>query len=571
MQVEEVYWYLEKNSYIFIYIYINCSDYVSTDFVHRKCFVRITLLYPSPNYFISPLYKINISNDTFRKKMTNETHFRKYSSEFCDNDMTFEECEIAILRNAIDENERLREKSKIRSEGIHKIIRIVELFLIKKKCVCYGGTAINDILPKNAQFYDKEIEIPDYDFFTPHALDYAKDLADIYYKEGYTDVEAKAGAHYGTFKVYVNFLPIADITYMDPQIYKVIQREAITKNGIKYAPPDFLRMSMYLELSRPKGMVSRWEKVMKRLNLLNQFYPFETNNQCRSIDFQRSNALNQEMSETIYYNVRDSFIDQQVVFFGGYATSLYSKYMPKKLRKALKKIPDFDVISEDKERCAILVKERLEDAGIKHVQIIEHDPIGEIIPAHTEIRVGKETVAFVYSPIACHNYNTIHIEGREIRVATIDTILSFYFAFMYVEEYFPFKDRIVCMAKFLFDVEQENRLAQKGLLKRFTIQCVGKQPSVEDIRAEKAQKYKELKNKKGSLDYDMWFLKYVPSEKEAFSDKTKDSEKEEEQESQKREKLDSQEISRNKKKMTRKRRKRKGNKTSRRIEQGYLF
>jgi hypothetical protein len=31
---------------------------------------------------------------------------------------------------------------------------------------------------------------------------------------------------------------------------------------------------MYLELSRPAGDVSRWEKVFKRLNLLNTHYPF---------------------------------------------------------------------------------------------------------------------------------------------------------------------------------------------------------------------------------------------------------------------------------------------------------
>ena len=32
-------------------------------------------------------------------------------------------------------------------------------------------------------------------------------------------------------------------------------------------PPNYLRMAMYLELSRPDGDVSRWEKVLKRLTL----------------------------------------------------------------------------------------------------------------------------------------------------------------------------------------------------------------------------------------------------------------------------------------------------------------
>ena len=65
------------------------------------------------------------------------------------------------------------------------MVEIVENFLKSKRLLCYGGTAINNILPKQAQFYNKDYEIPDYDFYSPNALDDAKELADIYYKEGY--------------------------------------------------------------------------------------------------------------------------------------------------------------------------------------------------------------------------------------------------------------------------------------------------------------------------------------------------------------------------------------------------
>ena len=59
---------------------------------------------------------------------------------------------------------------------IKKMIEIVENFLKKKKLLCYGGTAINNILPKHAQFYNKEYEVPDYDFYSYSALDHAKEL-----------------------------------------------------------------------------------------------------------------------------------------------------------------------------------------------------------------------------------------------------------------------------------------------------------------------------------------------------------------------------------------------------------
>ena len=150
------------------------------------------------------------------------------------------------------------------------MLTIVENFIKKKSLICYGGTAINNILPKKDQFYNKDIEIPDYDFFSPNALKDAKDLADIYVDAGFTEVEAKAGQHFGTYKVFVNFVGIADITSIPKELFYTLKKDSIQVAGILYAPPNYLRMGMYLELSRPAGDTSRWEKVLKRLTLLNK-------------------------------------------------------------------------------------------------------------------------------------------------------------------------------------------------------------------------------------------------------------------------------------------------------------
>jgi hypothetical protein len=439
-------------------------------------------------------------------------HNKKYRTELCDNDMTFQDCELAILRHAVDESESLQGQKIANSDDVKKIIAIVEDFLMKKKLVCYGGTAINAILPKFAQFYNKDIEVPDYDFFSNHALEHAKELADIYFEAGYTDVEAKSGVHPGTYKVFVNFIPVADITYLEKDIFDAIQKDSVKRSGIFYAPPNYLRMGMYLELSRPQGDVSRWEKVLKRLNLLNKYYPLKTSMNCETVDFQRGMETNEKESSKIYFIVRDALIDQGVVFFGGYASSLYSRYMPKTQKKLIMQIPDFDVLSEEPERTANIVREQLEEYGYKNIKIMKHDAIGEIIPERYEVRVGKDTLAFLYKPIGCHSYNTITISDKEINVATIDTMLSFYLAFIYADKPFPYfnKDRILCMAEFLFNVEQENRLEQRGLLKRFSLECYGKQPTLETIRAEKAENFKELTGKRGTREYEEWFLKYNP-------------------------------------------------------------
>ena len=440
-----------------------------------------------------------------------EVKGQKYKSKYCDDTMTFQDCELAILRHAVDESELIKGQKISNSEEIKNIINILEDFLIQKKLVCYGGTAINNILPNYAQFYNREVEVPDYDFFSPNALDDAKELSDIYYKRGYTEVEAKSGVHFGTFKVFVNFIPVADITYLTPLLFDSIKKESIPVAGILYAPPNFLRMSMYLELSRPAGDVSRWEKVLKRLTLLNKYYPLKTVKNCNKIDFQRKLGENPMKSKQIYFTLRDTLIEQGVVFFGGYASSLYSRYMPKYRQRLIKNNPDFDVLSEDINRSATIVTERLAENNIKNIKKIYHEPIGETIPECIEIMIGKDTVAYIYSPIACHNYNTIQLGDKEINVATIDTMLSLYLAFIYADEYRFTKDRIMCMAQFLFDVEEQNRLEQKGLLKRFNMKCIGKQPGLDEIRNEKTMKFKELSDKRDTREYEMWFLKYNPA------------------------------------------------------------
>lgn len=437
--------------------------------------------------------------------------------------LSFNDCELAILRSAVDKAEQKQASKVVNSDEIKKMIHIVETFIKNKKLICYGGTAINNILPKYDQFYDKDLEIPDYDFFSYNALEDAKELTDIYDKEGYHEVEGKSGQHYGTYKVFVNFIPIADITYIPKELFMALKTDAIKIAGILYAPANYLRMGMYLELSRPDGDVSRWEKVLKRLTLLNKHYPIKSYN-CEESIFQRE-MEHSDQSDKIYNIVTHTLIDQGVVFFGGYALSIYSNYMPKHHRHHITKIPDFDVLIETPEVTAEIVKERLEENGIKNVKIVKHPAFGEIISECYEVLIKNkdihDTIVFIYKPIACHNYNIIKHKGNVIKIATIETMLSFYLAFLYANRKYFNKERILCMSTYLFEVQQKNRLEQKGVLRRFTTNCIGHQETIEEMRAEKSEKFKELKAKRSSTEFQEWFLRYRPGDKYDESNKTK--------------------------------------------------
>ena len=111
------------------------------------------------------------------------------------NSKTFEEKELNILRNAVDKIEKKTGYTLINNPSVKTIIEIVEQFLRDRKRICYGGTAINNILPLEDQFYDKKVELPDYDFYSPDPLKDAKDLGDNApspIKEGVSKDEAEA-------------------------------------------------------------------------------------------------------------------------------------------------------------------------------------------------------------------------------------------------------------------------------------------------------------------------------------------------------------------------------------------
>ena len=72
--------------------------------------------------------------------------------------------------------------------------------------------------------------------------------------------------------------------------------------------------------------------------------------------------------------------------------------------------------------------------------------------------------------------------------------MSFYLVFIYTNRPYYDVNRLLCMAEFLFKVQLKNRLQQNGLLKRFSVECFGKQKSMEDIREEKAKIYSKIRS-----------------------------------------------------------------------------
>ena len=397
---------------------------------------------------------------------------------------------IKLVANIAEEKYAIKMTSKTLN-----IIKTVEEFIRKNNLICYGGMAINNILPKRDQFYSNK-DFPDYDFFSNDALKHAKELTDIYYKAGYGNVEAKSGFHPGTYKVYVNFFNIADITQLNQLYYENLKKKAITVNKIMYCPPDFLRMSLYLELSRPKGDVSRWEKIFPRLRLLNKNYPMKSKKCSNEKETMTRENINN------YNKIKNYLIKEKVIFFGGFADKLYTKYSKK---KSVYNQYILDVLSPNAKLCSDNLKK-----NNSNINILKKEGIGELIPQHYVIKINDKIYVNIYQSQACYTYNKIKVGKNIVNIATIFTILSFYLIFIFTNNEMYDINRTLCTAHMLQNIYLKNKLKNSGLLKVFTIQCLGEQETFEDILQEKKDKFKELK--KDSKDYEKWFLKYTPKE-----------------------------------------------------------
>ena len=134
-----------------------------------------------------------------------------------------------IVQEYANEADKVRKSVTSLNKQATRIITIVETFLKEKKRIIYGGSAINALLPKELKFYDPVFDLPDYDFLTPDALTDCAILMEKYKIAGYTDVETRLGIHEGTYKVFVNYRPAADVTEIPKEIYERLHKKSRKK------------------------------------------------------------------------------------------------------------------------------------------------------------------------------------------------------------------------------------------------------------------------------------------------------------------------------------------------------
>lgn len=391
-----------------------------------------------------------------------------------------------ISEHAID----LRDQQIAKNTELRRALLIVEQFLRKKKLLCYGGMAINANLPPDKKIYDFSKTIPDYDFFSVTPEKDAHELTDLLQKGKFDSVTNRIGLHDGTYKIFVNFHGVADITLMTSWLFNTLKKTSINDDGIYYVNADYLRMGMYIELSRPRGEVERWDKVYKRLLLLNLYKPVKS--QCKTIVDTIS------VPKNVYSALMKYVIDHHFIFTGAEIANIYKNPYSKSISLFKSCYPIMAYCKHPKEHLSKLRQLIYEQDNTANIKIVHWERLLDIVPEMYGIKVNNKLSMILMQELYCYSYNSINVKNYgKLLISSLDTAIALFYTLSYLrglDELVP--ETILCFAHRLVDISSETRDKNKpGQFPHFNINCVGHQPTKESLLKAKATRIQEFKKR----------------------------------------------------------------------------
>lgn len=370
---------------------------------------------------------------------------------------------------------------------------VVVDFVKRKKLLCYGGQAINNLLPPEARFYGPD-EDPDYDCFSTTPQLEAIHLVDALTDAGFT-ARASCGLHLETFRVYIlrEHEPqkvVCDLTHVAESVFERLWADRVVQDGIAYANPNFLRMAIYLELSRPKGYVERWEKIYPRLLLLNKYWP------PGDPDPAAAKTGTAPIPPEIWRQISDLLIATGSVLLGVSAVATHAKR-----RGPIDWQFPVDILTTKRVR---ILEPLVRILGGAKVVRAKKSSRTDLLPSYVELSVDGRVQARIYDPNACHSY---HETSSGVRIASLPTLLHFYFGSLYLGDHH--RPHVLALAQAL--VEMAHREAPPRRYKILTPStCIGTQPQRDDLQERRKEMMAIYGDRKFSGEYLKYFFFYDP-------------------------------------------------------------
>lgn len=393
-----------------------------------------------------------------------------------------------LKKGIIDQIEQLAEqKDKEIQENYydkyHKFYAIALKVLRRHKVLLYGGTAINDLMPKKFKFY-AEKELPDIDIFCTDHLPIADDLLTTFAKQGYTLSTITEALHPGTYKIIIEGLQLIDMSVVSPEFFKVLSKDShMTSLKLPCVNTDYMKYSFHIILSEPLNAY-RWAKVYQRMIRFYEVFPIDT--KCSfniakyytdipvSVDKAITAAIKRHKLLSFGWDVIQMYLDADT----SVAQDIKEVFTKMALKnKELHAPVRYTVINKDSEQ---IVQKITKSTGLVIDYIFPGD---EVLPRYYALAYNKVRCLYVFESPNCISYVTY----QKQRVLSIHSLLHYLYA-MYLST--QEKD-IYCIIQLLTVLQINNALSNKKLFQQFILTCYGFQKGLVTLRKER---YLRIKN-----------------------------------------------------------------------------
>jgi hypothetical protein len=142
-----------------------------------------------------------------------------------------------------------------------------------------------------------------------------------------------------------------------------------------------------------------------------------------------------------------------------------------------------------------------------HGKDIDIEDGTEILPAHVDIEdKNGEVFLRIHETAACHSY---HQMANGIKVASIPTMLQFFFAYMFSGATKEELTHLMCVSQRLVDLAADKEERRYAILT--PMECLGEQDSLTDLKKHKSDLFVKLSKDKDSPDFVKYFFSYAPT------------------------------------------------------------
>ena len=367
-------------------------------------------------------------------------------------------------------------------EETSKVCKLIINFIRRKNRVVYGGYAQNLLIMhknKDDVFY-KEIDgafynwpdLADIEFYSPNPIEDLIELTEELYSNKFNNIEGAGGQHAGIYKIFVNFLPYCDISYIPAFIFNTMP--IIKIDNIKCTHPHFMMVDAYRIFTDPMTSFWRLDKTIRRFQKIFKYYPIDQSENNKNIEMKQNTETDDFIRKNIIHK-------SKLVVIGFYG---FDYYIKKSIEKySLNNYSYYELISTELEKDAKIIFKKLKDKFGSNITVKEFFPFFSFMDRRVEFYYKNSLFLRLFG----NNARCIVYNYSEIKITNFGTF-NLVMMYLYFDYYLAFinKDKIntklysTLIGKFYnarnkFLDDNNLTVIEDSPFKDFTYKCYGAQ------------------------------------------------------------------------------------------------